>query len=199
MSWITLGKPESAGVFEAIKEIETGSDRAAAVVAGSFVEEHLQIAIQCRMVTHEKIIPEMFRPTGALGSFGTKINLGFMVGLYTELARKELDTIKQIRNSFAHRMETRDFTQQRISALANNLVLADQVELYMGAPDRSLAIGSTLVLVFGEKPTEGNFIRFLEPLANPPARQRYIRACKLFIAALAFAPLFKRPDYQVMF
>jgi hypothetical protein len=75
MAWVYLNQPQSDACQQAIHEIETGSDRAAAVVAGSFVEEHLGAAIKSRLiVSNEQITHEMFRTAGPLGSFSSKID-----------------------------------------------------------------------------------------------------------------------------
>jgi hypothetical protein len=199
MSWLTLGKAESAHFLDAIKEIETGPDRTVAVVAGSFVEIHLQTAIEAWLVRHDKITPEMFRISGPLGTFGAKINLGFMIGLYTEKPHRELDTIKDIRNAFAHKLEVNSFDNPRMKALAGNLILADKTKVYISAPGGAFGVGAKLTLTIGSKPEEDKFTPLLPQIEKPSPRQRYVRACQLFLALLAVAPHLRPPHPSSIF
>jgi DNA-binding MltR family transcriptional regulator len=105
----------------AFEDIENSSDRAAAIVAAAFLEDHLAIALKRHFHQDEKILNETFRSSGPLGSFSAKINMAFLVGLCSKEACKELHTIKDIRNEFAHKGLTRDFNSQRVRDLANNL------------------------------------------------------------------------------
>jgi hypothetical protein len=50
------------------------------------------------MIQDEKIQKETFSPGRAIGNFGIKINLGYLMYLYADVARKEPETIKNIRN-----------------------------------------------------------------------------------------------------
>jgi hypothetical protein len=79
------------------REME-GSHRATAVVGGAFVEEHLTHVLKSRMVKDAKVSDEMFAPSRAFGDFGAKVDLGYLIGLYSKRAHKELTTIRRIRN-----------------------------------------------------------------------------------------------------
>jgi len=107
MAWVFATKEEAEinRFREAISEIEaSNSDRAAVIVASAFLEDHLTRVLQARMHENEKISREMFRASGPLGNFGTKIDLGFMIGVYGEKVRRELQIVKEIRNEFAHKL-----------------------------------------------------------------------------------------------
>lgn len=110
MAWLTLSQTESRTFFDIIHEIEGGSPRAVAVVAGAFVEEHLTKVLRWRLVkerikSNVDLQEEMFRPGGPLGDFGNKLNLAYLMGLISKDAWKELDDIRLIRNRFAHNVE----------------------------------------------------------------------------------------------
>jgi hypothetical protein len=82
MVWLYFTKASGDAFRAGIDEIEaTQSDRAAAIVAGSFLEEHLTTRIQLRMHKNAKITKALFRPSGPLGAFATKIDLGFLMGI----------------------------------------------------------------------------------------------------------------------
>jgi hypothetical protein len=180
MAWIYMSKKEGAEIREAIREIERSpSDRAAAIIAGAFVEDHLTTAIQVRMHQDRKILQDIFRPSGPLGNFGTKIALAFLMGIYSGKARRELDTIRVIRNEFAHKLASRDFSNQRIAALTNGLKLVDTT----GYTIRYGAKG-TSIDIFPIK-------RDVEPFGP---RARFVATCQLFLAMLTSLPITEPPS-----
>jgi hypothetical protein len=61
------------------------------------------------------------RPFVMLRRKGYQGRSPWLVGLCSKEACKELHTIKDIRNEFAHKGLTRDFNSQRVRDLANNL------------------------------------------------------------------------------
>jgi hypothetical protein len=63
----------------------------------------------------------MFGPGAALGDFGLKINLGYLCGFYSATGWKELDTIRRIRNEFAHNLEIDRFDIPMVKDRCNNL------------------------------------------------------------------------------
>ena len=44
--------------------------------------------------------------------FSNKIDLAFLLGLLTKEAHRDLKTMKDIRNKFAHNLEVKDFQSQ---------------------------------------------------------------------------------------
>ena len=78
----------------AMEDLKKASDRAAAIIAGALVEARLQSAIQSRFQRDAKIEGDMFRSTGPLGTFSAKIKLSFLLGVVTQEAHRELETIK---------------------------------------------------------------------------------------------------------
>ena len=77
--------PDQKELHLAWNEIERPkNDRAAAIMAGAFVEDALRRAL------------------GHGSTFNSMIETGFDRGLYKDLARNELHVIRRIRNAFAH-------------------------------------------------------------------------------------------------
>jgi len=82
---IAGGSLDQQELHQAWNEIERPmNDRAAAIMAGAFVEDAL------------------FRVVGRRSSFHSMIETGFERGLYKGLVRNDLHTIRSIRNAFAH-------------------------------------------------------------------------------------------------
>ena len=199
MPWISLNDKGEQDIPRTIAELQHNSDRAAGIVGAVLVDESLTALLKSRMQPDADLLREMFRNSGPLGAFSSKINMGFLIGLYSAAARKELDTIKEIRNEFAHRA-ARDFDFGRIRDLANNLSLCDRIEFHMSVD--AFKAGGTGVLWMGDKPpSTQQSVPVLEPA--PPEqltpRKKYMRACQFFSAALLFIGYLKKVDIPQFF
>lgn len=85
------GKSEKRIGPNPFEQIEFDSDRAAGIVAGSIAETRLEQALQSRLRPAdtsklEDIIKQLFRPSGALGPFSTKIDLACLMRLLSDEA-----------------------------------------------------------------------------------------------------------------
>ncbi len=163
-------------------ELEHDSDRAAGIVGAVLVEDSLTTLLQSRLWRDEDLVHELFRASGPLGAFSVKINMGFLMGLYSPAARKEMDTIKEIRNEFAHRV-ARSFSFERIRDLANNLSMSEKIEFYIATQANVLYIGTK-----GPAEHHDQLLPVIPPLAPEELipRQRYLRACQFYTGALLF-------------
>jgi len=121
--WITLSDRDDL----IIKEIETQSDRAAALIAQAYMEERLVEAIKARLVDdHDDVINRIFKGTGPIASFSSRIDLGLVIGLYTAQVHALLRKIKEIRNDFAHLSAPVSFDTPSIAARCENLNLSGE-------------------------------------------------------------------------
>jgi hypothetical protein len=184
MTWITTGVPHE--LLQQVKEEMEGlSHRAAAVAGGAFVEEHLTHLLRSRMVPDEKVIKERFAPGRAFGDFGAKIDLGYLLGIYSKQAYKELIAIKRIRNDFAHQLEVNSFDSDDMRDRCQNLILS-QAKIVKAIRGDD---GHSIVLVLGERKKEREeeipFSDFSFETCPPTPRDRFATACKFYIAAFS--------------
>jgi hypothetical protein len=119
--WIGTGDSDA----DAFEDIVTLPDRASAIVAVAVIDDRLTVSIKQTLPNaHLKgsttIHDAMFSGMGPLSSLSAKINLGFMIGLYSETALKNLHVLRAIRNKFAHDVAVRTFQDVRDDC--NNLV-----------------------------------------------------------------------------
>lgn len=120
------------------------SDRTAAIVAAQFVEYALQKAIENYLVKgfSEK---EIFDGPGApLGTFAAKIAMASALGIIRREECEDLDTIRAIRNAFAHSMIHIAFTDGPVADLVDTL---HGYEPAMMEPEMRRLIGSKKVFV----------------------------------------------------
>jgi hypothetical protein len=129
-TWILEGEKDSELVSALLKE----TDRSAAIIAGTIVEDRLTKKLKENLRDDEAkdtqtSLVEMFRSTGPLGAFASKIRLGFLMRLYGTTAYKDLMTVKDIRNRFAHRMDILSFETNEIVTLCRNLKIIENYVL----------------------------------------------------------------------
>lgn len=122
MSWTLDGKDEA----DAIREISTIFDRAAAILAAAILENRLEGALRRALRDHRKnanttVHGLMFDGMGPLKTFSAKINLGLMIGLYGSGAWNDLDSVWLLRNHFAHESGMRDFSVAKARSRSMNL------------------------------------------------------------------------------
>jgi DNA-binding MltR family transcriptional regulator len=86
-----------------LQEASEGSDRTAAIVWGSFIEEHLR-----RRMTHhmhhmsDSELDAFFGEGGAASDFSKKVQIYYAMGKLSSEYKSDLNLIREIRNAFAH-------------------------------------------------------------------------------------------------
>jgi hypothetical protein len=112
----TTRKPLSwKGKIEAMFDAALREDREAAIKGASLVERSLEHAIKAQIVRLRKAEHKaLFEGSGPLATFSAKIWIGYALGLYGPKAKHDLETIKDIRNVFAHTAQHVTFINRRI-------------------------------------------------------------------------------------
>lgn len=157
-------------------QVEYDSDRAAGIVAGSITERRLEEALRSIMKPDQPTIAtELFRPTGALGPFKTKIDIAYMLGIFSPDAYKDMANLKTIRNNFAHELETDTFDIQSIKDRCKNFVLVDR---HVGPVPTAFAKDGQPQLAANTPDPYSGLPDYKEKLAD--ARFRYMMTAQLF-------------------
>ena len=98
------------------------ADRAAALVVSSLIEQGLERLLDSHFVP---LLPqeydEIFGGLGILASTAAKIRLGYAMNLYELEVREDLDTVRLIRNAFAHAQEPISFETEEIATMCKHL------------------------------------------------------------------------------
>ena len=76
--------------------------------------------------TPKKMLGELFRDGGPLGSFQTRVHIGHAIGLYDENMYADIKRIVKIRNEFAHEPGANSFDDQPICDFTRSLTLPEQ-------------------------------------------------------------------------
>jgi hypothetical protein len=181
MVWITMPRLPATRLRAVLDEIDTGSHRATALVAAAFVEEHLTLLIRDRIQRDSKLEDQMFRPGAPLGDMGVKINLGYFLGLYTKAAWRELDTIRRIRNAFAHTIEMTSFNESPVKDWCMNLNRWRVIKIRARRGSRQ----DLMLSMEDDEDKEGVFpiIGIKEGGSKNRPYDRYLVACQFYIGA----------------
>lgn len=109
----------------ALLALEGDSDRSVGIVGAALLESRLRALEIWLLERDEKVSHELFRPAGAIGFFESQIQLGRLLGLYSDAAYRDLMAVKRIRNTFAHQVAVRTFDDQPVRELVRDLRLVD--------------------------------------------------------------------------
>lgn len=89
-----------------LKELGVESDRGMVLVAAAVLEENLEMLLRSVMRNDKRtrgdVLPHLFRADGPLGSFAGKTRVCYAMELIDELTYRDLNTVRTIRNEFAH-------------------------------------------------------------------------------------------------
>jgi hypothetical protein len=108
----------------AIQEVVYGNypDRVLAIVTAALLDDHVTACLTESLWKDDKTTSRLF--SGALSGLSSKIDLAYLMGLYTVEVRDDLKTIAKIRNEFAHNPTEVTFETAKIIDLCQNLKIA---------------------------------------------------------------------------
>lgn len=136
------------------------SDRAAAVLAGGYLDAFLESALRS-VLTPGGRTDDLFDARGVLQSFAAKIGLSFSLGIVTEPLARDMDLVRKVRNYFAHHVWEASFDSSPVCDWCSQIGVVDS------------AIDSTTK----ERVKDEN-----------PARLRYLLAVGLSTLQIAHSP-----------
>ena len=133
----------------------TAEDRAIAIIETTNLEDALEDAIKSKMIDlNAEDYRALFAGDAPLSNFGTKIKLGFALGIYGKQTRNDLETIRLIRNAFAHCRTPLFFFTEAVKDTCNLLTVTTRtpnlkefpgVDIPLDTP-RKIFLGSTRLI-----------------------------------------------------
>jgi len=116
-------RSRSDTLFTIVDELEKESDRGCALVAAAYLENEISELLQSFLVNQRKTsTKELFDFNGPLGTFSSKIKIGFALGLISKETQTSLDVIRRIRNDFAHLQAPLNFEVKEIQQKIDNIL-----------------------------------------------------------------------------
>jgi hypothetical protein len=120
----------SQGRDRAVDRMKGHSDIAAAIVGAAFIDDELTRFLRRHLLRtsaeHRSQVDYLMAPSGALGAFSTRIDLAWLMGIYSKAAWKDLVRIKDIGNTFAHNYKVADFNHPDVQSDCQNLRLLEK-------------------------------------------------------------------------
>jgi hypothetical protein len=106
-----------ADLSEYFRLLRKETDRGCAMIVVAHLDYLLGELLKASMIQdeeHRKEIAQFFKDNELLGNFGTRIKLARYLNIISSELRKDLDTIRKIRNDFAHQLKFEDFNTPTI-------------------------------------------------------------------------------------
>lgn len=169
---------------KAIAELAEANDRSMALIAGVIVEQRLSRLLEKILRNDGAAFKQSVRTYGFLHPFDAKILLGYMLGLYGQQTRNDLDRIRAVRNRFAHDLDADFSGTNSVRDHCRNMTRIDIVfgpaKLLSISPDRT-GVFTTL----DDGTNEGDeFALRLGGIELLTPRGRYCACAQLFAVAL---------------
>ncbi|MDB5321342.1 MAG: putative mannitol operon repressor [Phycisphaerales bacterium] len=91
------------------------------MVGAAYVDDLLAGMLRSYLVDDAKLVDALLESQGPLGTFSSRINLVYALGLIRDDQLADLNTLRKIRNEFAHSHKALSFDVQPICDLCDNL------------------------------------------------------------------------------
>ena len=169
-----------ADFLEFVKEFKGESDRAAVVLGASKLDQLLGMVLEKYLLPCPNSTDDLFSHNGPLGTFSSKIDLAYRLGLIDSTFCRSIHMMRKIRNSFAHEVygaslnggSHKDRIKSLVSLIKDHYWFRHLKEAYFddrddSRTDFSAALGLMIVrlegLLHGLKPLSKDGARTLAP------------------------------------
>ena len=102
--------------------ITAETDRGAALMSAAYLEGKVKELIESRLVQEKKTLRRVFDFNGPIGTFSSRIDFAYLLGILPKNACRDLHTIRAIRNQFAHHAAPLSFKDKNIDLLCERLM-----------------------------------------------------------------------------
>jgi len=89
-------------VLQFRQSLSEETDRGCALMAAAYLDSELEKLLSKHFVDNENIKKEMFGHSRPLGSFSSRIDMAYLLGLIGPKAHRDLHLIRKVRNEFGH-------------------------------------------------------------------------------------------------
>lgn len=94
--------------------ISKESDRGCILLSVSYLDNQLKKVIKNKLVNNKKIIEEIIETGKPLGTFSSRIDMAYLIGIISLEQRRQLHIIRKIRNECGHSYEDLSFDTSSI-------------------------------------------------------------------------------------
>jgi|ERR1700722_5612866 len=104
-----------------LKEFQSETDRGAALVGAAIIDHRLTDTLRSFMVSNKAASTLLDGATAALGTFSSRIDATFALGLISAHEYGECHAIRKVRNEFAHSKHGTTFKDPDVKRLCDKL------------------------------------------------------------------------------
>lgn len=108
-------------IFEFRKSLLNETDRGAVLMAAAFMDDQLKAMLMARLVDDKKMVHRAFDFNGPLGTFSSRIDFSYLLGILPKNAQRDLHIIRKIRNIFAHSAAPLTYDDDSVKPLCDSL------------------------------------------------------------------------------
>jgi hypothetical protein len=123
--------PELGELIRSFDELHNSPPRVVAIVGVALVEDRLRDAILRRLIDDPAVQKKFFKDV-VCDHFG-KIRLAYALQIISSDIKRNLETLGEIRNRFAHQSKIRDFNHSELDGTFGKLTLRRRVQKEMPA------------------------------------------------------------------
>ena len=136
-------------VLDFRRSLQDETDRGCALMVASLLDFKLEQLLRSRFVDDKRSSDAMLETGHALGTFSSRIDLAYLLGLIGPQTKRDLHLIRRIRNDFGHRHLPLAFTDASVRDRCQELF--HYHEIYLSKDPRRVFIRTTMAIlaVFG--------------------------------------------------
>lgn len=109
-------------VMEFRESLSSETDRGSVLMAAAFLDDRIKMLLAARLVDDKKLSRRVFEFNGPLGTFSSRIDFSYLLGLLPKNAQRDLHLIRAIRNKFAHNAAPIGFDNPEVKPLCDSLI-----------------------------------------------------------------------------
>lgn len=104
-----------------LDEFQSETDRGAAILAGSMLDQKLKDILYGFLIDCKQSKDLLDGYNAPIGTFSSRLNLSFALGLISKFEFDECSLVRKIRNEFAHKFELAfSFADKKVSSICQN-------------------------------------------------------------------------------
>ena len=136
-----------------LQELNKESERGAALISAAMIEELLGRCLRSFLLDHGDVESLLNGFNAPLGSFSARTLAAFASGLLSETEYRDCQTIRRVRNEFAHNVHC-SFGDQNIRDLCGNLTLCakDYGDVVVGTRGKYTTAAVAVILNLTNRP-----------------------------------------------
>lgn len=135
-------------IMEFRVSLTSETDRGSVLMAAAFLDDRLKLLLAARIVNDTKLARRAFDFNGPLGTFSSRIDFSYLLGLLPRNAQRDLHLIRSVRNKFAHNAAPIGFDNPDVKLLCDRLIFHGVQETTdPGAKFRRSAMGLLSIIL----------------------------------------------------